>query len=104
MIDTLPTQTIFDHAINLHKGKDPFWGAMYVPSAIQPKVYHKYLDEILKIGKIELSKSLVRVLILFIPQAYWRGCFVDFTNQRLNIITILNQYALLLFNKLKDWE
>jgi len=47
----------FDHAIDLKPNTQPPWGPIYPLSQKQLEVLRKYLDDMLKQGKISLSKS-----------------------------------------------
>jgi hypothetical protein len=81
---------------------DAPWGPIYAWSAVELKAQHAYLDEMLKMGKIWLSKSLAGVPILFIPKAHKQGLHLYVNFWGLNTITILNRYLLALMNELRD--
>jgi hypothetical protein len=83
-------------------GTDPSWGPIYALSAVERKALCKYLDEILRMGKIRPSKSLAGVPILFVPKAQGKGLRLCVDCRGLNKITILNRYLLPLMNKLRD--
>jgi hypothetical protein len=102
MADTLPPYYTFDHTIDLKDGMDPLWGLIYALSAVELKALLKYLDEMLKTGKIWASKSLAGALILFVRKAHWKDLRLCIDYLGLNKIKVLNRYPLLLMNELRD--
>jgi hypothetical protein len=102
MVDVLLPHRTFDHAIDLKYTMDPPWALIYVLSTVELKALYQYLDEMLRMGKIQVSKSLPGAPILFIPKAhrkFLRLC-VDYCG--LNKIIVLNRYPLPLMNELRD--
>jgi hypothetical protein len=102
MADALPPHYTFSHAIDLKDGMDPPWGPIFAISTVEPKALHKYLDEMLRMGKIRPSNSLAGTLILFIPKAHRNGLRHRLNHRGLNKFTVLNRYSLLLMNELRD--
>jgi hypothetical protein len=102
MVDALPPHCSFDHAIDLKDRTDPPWGPIYVLFAVQLRALHEYLDDMLRRGKIRLSKSLAGALILFVSKAYGKGLRLCIDYRELNMTTVLNRYLLPLMNKLRD--
>jgi hypothetical protein len=76
MVDVLPLHEIFDHAINLKNRTNSPWGPIYTLSTVELKAQYQYLNEVLRIAKIYLSKLLVRVPIFFISKAYREGLYL----------------------------
>jgi hypothetical protein len=66
------------------------------------KAIYKYLDEILRIGKILPSKSLAKAPILFISKAHRKDLLLYINYYELTKMTILNEYPLLLLNEFRD--
>jgi hypothetical protein len=60
------------------------------------------LDEMLRTGKIQPSKSPAGAPILFVPKPHGRGLRLCIDDRGLNRVTILNRYPLLLMNELRD--
>jgi hypothetical protein len=102
MGDALPLHYTFDHAIDLKDCPDPPWSRIYTLSAVELKCLDEYLDEILRIGKIELSRSPAGARILFVQKAHGKGLRFCGGYRELNQITILIRSQLLLINKLRD--
>ena len=98
----LPEYTgINDHAIKLVDDWQPPYGPIYSPGSVELETLKTYIETNLKNGFIRPSKSLVRAPILFDkkPDSSFRIC-VDY--QRLNNLTIKNQYPLLLVGESLD--
>src|ERR687896_1371035 len=101
MAEILPVLRMFDHAIDLHPGSKPPWGPIYALSAYELKALRTYLDDMLKQGKIQPSKSPAGAPILFVPKPDGRlRLCVDY--RALNKVTIHNKYPLPLMNELRD--
>jgi len=95
-----PRQT-FDHAIHLKPDTQPPWGPIYPLSQKQLEALRKYLDDMLKQGKISPSKSPPGVPILLVlkpDQHLW----VVFDYRGLNNVTIHNKYPIRLMPELRD--
>jgi hypothetical protein len=100
--DALLPYRCFDHAIDLKDGMDSPWSPIYALSAVELKALCKYLDEMLRTDKIQLSKSLARAPNLFIRKAHGKGSHLCVDYRELNKITVLNRYLLPLMNELRD--
>ncbi|KAH0604370.1 uncharacterized protein H6S33_006747, partial [Morchella sextelata] len=85
----------------LKSGKQPPWGPVYSLSEVELKVLREYLDNMLRLGKIRLSKSPAGAPILFVNKkdGSLRLC-VDY--RVLNRVSIKNRYPLPLMNELRD--
>ena len=92
----------FDHAIDMVKGKEPPWGAIYALLEKELEVLRTCLDDILRSGKICPSKSSVGAPILFVPKKEGRGLHLCVDYRGLKKVTILNRYLLPLMNELRD--
>jgi hypothetical protein len=101
MADALPLHPTFDHGIDLKDRTDPPWGPIYALSVVEQKAVHEYLDEMLRMGKIQPSKLPVEASILFVPKAHGKGLHLCIVYRGLNMITFLNKYPLPLMNKLR---
>jgi len=66
--EKLAERTTFDHAIDLQPGAEAPWGPIYPMSAYQLDTLDKYLEEMLKQGKIVHSQSPAGAPILFVPK------------------------------------
>jgi hypothetical protein len=56
MADILLLYYTFDHTIDLEDGTDSPWGPIYALSTVELKAQGKYLDKMLRTGKICLSE------------------------------------------------
>ena len=65
-------------------------------------VLKEYLDEILKSGKIQLSKSPAGAPIFIVPKPHGRGLHIVVDYHDLNAITIKDKYPLPLMTDLID--
>jgi len=91
----------FDHAIDRKPDTQPPWGPIYPLSQKQLEALRKYLDDMLKQGKISLSKSPARAPILFVPKPDSRlRLVVDYRS--LNNVTVNNKYPIHLMTELRD--
>jgi hypothetical protein len=70
LVDKLPNHKPYDHAIDLKDGEQPPWGLIYPLNKIELQALWDYLNEMLELGKISLSKSPTAVPIIFVPKAY----------------------------------
>jgi len=61
-----PARRTFNYAIDLKADTQPPWGPIYPLSQKQLEALRKYLDDMLKHGKIFPSKSPAGALILFV--------------------------------------
>ncbi len=96
----LPEHTgINDHVIELGDDRQPLYGPIYSLGPMELETLKAYIKNNLASGFIRLSKSLVRVSILFDkkPDGSLRLC-VDY--QGLNNLIIKNQYPLPLVGEL----
>jgi len=99
--NALPKHQPLDHEIPLAEGKNPTKECTYPLSRAQEIELRKYIDENMKKGFIQPSKSPVGYPILFVPKkdGSLRLC-VDY--RKLNEITVKNSYPLPLISKLQD--
>ena len=63
----------WDMEIDLEPGKQPPSGHLYPLSHIELEAIWEYIEEILKTGKIRLSKSFTGTLIFFVLKLHDRG-------------------------------
>lgn len=98
----LPPYRTFDHAINHVEGDVSLWYPMDKHSSHELEVIHKYLDYMLRTGKIASSKSLARATILFVRKPYGCRLRLYFYYRCLTSVTLKNRYLLPLMDKLKD--
>jgi len=97
----LAPRRTFDHAIDLKPDTQPPWGPIYPLSQKQLEALRKYLDNMLKQGKIFPSKSPAGAPILFVPKPDGRlRLVVDYRG--LNKVTIHNKYPIPLMTELRD--
>lgn len=81
------------HAINLEDSKQPLYGSIYSLESVKLKTLKSYIKTNLANSFICLSKSPASALILFNKKLYGNfWLYIDY--QRLNNITIKNQYLL----------
>ena len=93
----MPKHWLYDYPIHLQGGVCPPFGPLNVLSALELKALRVYLDENLKKGFIQPSKSLVGAPILFVKDVSLRLC-VDYWG--LNKLNVCNRYPLPLIPKL----
>jgi len=99
--EKLAPRRTFDHAIDLKPDTQPPWGPIYPLSQKQLEALRKYLDDMLKQGKISPSKSPAGVPILFVRNPDGRlQLVVDY--QGLNKVTVHNKYPIPLMTELRD--
>jgi len=92
---SLPAHRPQDMVIDLELGKQPPSGKLYPLSPDELGLLKKYLDEKLRTGKIQPSKSSARAPIFFANEANSKlRIVVDYHS--LNAITIKDKYPLLL--------
>jgi hypothetical protein len=58
MANALLLHRTFDQSIDLKDWTDPLWGPIIALYAVELNALHEYLDKMLKMGKIQLRKSL----------------------------------------------
>src|SRR6266436_4608260 len=91
----------YNYIINLEEGKVPLNLPIYNLSYKELKILREYLNSLLEKGWIRPSKSLVGVLILFVPKLNRTiRLYIDYRG--LNKITIKNRYLLLLVSEILD--
>jgi len=99
--EKLAPRRTFDYAIDLKPDTQPPWGPIYPLSQKQLEALRKYLDDMLKQGKISPSKSPAGTPILFVPKPDGRlRLVVDYRG--LNKVTIHNKYPIPLMTELRD--
>ena len=99
--DSLPKHETWDYNILLLLGDNPVWKPLYPMSKNQLKEVQTYLDENLKKGFIQPSKSPAEYSILFVPKKDdWKWLCVDYC--QLNDITRRDSYPLPLIKELQD--
>jgi hypothetical protein len=59
LADKLPDYKPYDHAIDLKAGEQLLWGPIYPLNETELQALREYLEEILEIGKIHPSKSVI---------------------------------------------
>ncbi len=90
-----------DLNIELQEGKQPPYGPLYPLSPAELKVLRQYLEENLKKGFIQPSKSPAVVPILFVPKKDGTlRLYIDYRG--LNAVTIKNRYPLSFINEIMD--
>jgi transposase InsO family protein len=89
----LPPHRAYDHAIELHEGKEPPYGPLYSMSREENEELRKELESQLSKGFIRASRSPAASPVLFVKKAGGglRFC-VDYRG--LNEITVKNRYPL----------
>src|SRR5437879_11600229 len=98
----MPPRRTWDHEIKIKEGEEPPWGPIYPLSAMELKELRKYLDKMLRQGKIQPSQSPTGAPILFVPKADGKLCLVvDYRG--LNKVTIANKYPIPIMRELRDW-
>jgi len=91
----------FDYAIDFKPDTQPPWGPIYPLSQKHREDLWKYLDDMLKQGKISPSKSTAGTPILFVPKPDGRlQLVVDYRG--LNKVTVHNKYPIPLMSELRD--
>ncbi len=90
-----------DLNIELQKGKQSLYGPFYLFFFTELKVLRQYLEENLKKGFIQLSKSPIAAFILFVLKKDGiLRLYIDYKG--LNAMTIKNRYPLSLINEIID--
>jgi hypothetical protein len=91
--DKLPVRRLYDHKIELIKGKQHGFGPLYGMSQDELKVLRKYLEDHLSKGFIRASSSPVASPVIFVkkPGGGLRFC-VDY--RALNAVTVKNRYPI----------
>src|SRR5258705_8761614 len=100
--ETLPQHTKWDHEINLQPTTEPKFGPIYKLTREELEELRKYLDKMLKGGKIRISNSSCGSPILFVPKPHGRGLRLCVDYRNLNRITVPNRYPLSLMDELQD--
>lgn len=105
--NTLPIRQPWDHAIELVDGAKPYAGKVYSMALDEQKALDKFLNDNLKTGQIQPSKSPWGALFFFVKKKDSKLCPVqDYC--KLNDLTTKNKYPLLLISelisKLKDFK
>jgi len=91
--ENLGPRRTFDHAIDLKPDTQLPWGPIYPLSQKQLETLRKYLDDMLKQGKIPPSKSPAGASIFFVPKPDGQlSLVVDYRG--LNKVTIHNKYPI----------
>src|SRR5437764_12316774 len=93
---------LWNMVINLEPGKQPPSDHLYTLSHNELVVLKEYLDEMLKSGKIRLSKSPAGAPIFIVPKSHGRGLRIVVDYCSLNAITIKDKYPLPLMTDLID--
>ena len=92
---------LYDCLIDLQEGVCPPFGPLYALSTPELKAFLVYLDENLKKGFIQPSKSLAGAPLLFVKKDESLHVCVDYED--LNKLTMCNRYPLPLIPELLDW-
>jgi len=99
--EKLALRRTFDHAIDLKLDTQPPWGPIYPLSQKQLEALRKYLDDMLKQGKISPNKSDAGAPTLFVPKPDGRlRLVVDYRG--LNKVIVHNKYSIPLMTELRD--
>ena len=103
--DQLPERKPWDHAIELKAGSEPFRSKIYPLSPNEQKELDAFLEENLKSGRIQPSKSPMASPVFFVKKKDGSLRLVQ-DYRKLNDMTIKNSYPLPLIsdiiNKLKE--
>ena len=96
---TLPLSTKFDHTITLEPQPSEadikkLNGPLYRLSREEDEELRKYLDKMIKQGKIRRSESRIGAPVLFVPKPHGRGLRLCVDYRALNKITIKNRYPI----------
>jgi len=99
--EKLAPHRTFDHAIDLKPDTQPPWGPISALSQKLLEALRKYLDHMLKQGKISPSKSPAGARILFVPKPDGRFRLVG-DYRGLNKVTVYNKYPIRFMTELRD--
>ena len=101
LTNILPERRLYDHKIQLQKGKTPTFEPLYDMSQDELRVLKKYLKDNLVKGFIQVSSFLAASSILFVkkPSEELRFC-VNYRD--LNAMTVKNRYSLPLIRETLD--
>jgi len=101
LTDTLSERRLYDHKIQLQKGKTSIFESLYDMSQDELRVLKKYLKNNLIKDFIQVSSSLAVSSILFVKKSSeeLRFC-VNYRN--LNVMTVKNRYSLSLIRETLD--
>src|SRR5258705_1185842 len=100
--ETLPQHTKWDHEINLQPTTEPKFGPIYKLTREELEELRKYLDKMLKGGKIRISNSSCGSPILFVPKPHGRGLRLCVDYRNLNAITVKDRTPLPLMDILQE--
>jgi hypothetical protein len=90
-----------DHAIDLLLGIMPPYRPIYLLSPQELQILREYLDDLLKKKRIRLSKSPIRVFILFVPKKDDNlRLYIDY--RRFNLVMVKNRYLLSFISEILD--
>jgi len=99
--ERMPTQKIWDHAIDMKEGFVPRKGKVYLLSREEREEVHEFIQEQLKKGYIRLSKSLQTALVFFVEKKDGKKRMVQ-DYRYLNKWTIKNNYPLPLISDIVE--
>ena len=91
--DQLPHRKPWDHAIELKPGAEPFRSKIYPLSPVEQKELDAFLDENLRSGRIQYSKSPMASPVFFVKKKDGSLRLVQ-DYRKLNDMTIKNSYPL----------
>jgi len=97
----MPTQKIWDYAIDMKEGFVPRKGKVYLLSREEREEVHEFIQEQLKKGYIRLSKSLQTALVFFVEKKDGKKRMVQ-DYRYLNKWTIKNNYPLPLISDIVE--
>ena len=97
----MPTQKIWDHAIDMKEGFVPRKGKVYLLSREEREEVHEFIQEQLKKGYIRPSKSLQTALVFFVEKKDGKKRMVQ-DYRYLNKWTIKNNYPLPLISDIVE--
>jgi len=95
----LPEHRKWDHAIELTPGAEPKLSKVYLLSLLEQEKLDAFLEENLRTGRIQPSKSPITAPVFFIKKKNGSLWLVQ-DYHVLNTVTIKNRYSLPLISKL----